>query len=177
MADVAALPKTRRSAGDTALAEQTVDTLRGLKSLRGLSDREIGQRASLSRAAVELRMGGKKRIDLDDLERLGQALNVLPGVLLLPRMDALRWVLDHAPTLDSPIDDDRDGVISSSPWITDHTLTGARDTMRTQLVLPLFDNGVVIPMWPRAVPDIDDDTSSEVPAPAPCGDGEVPEAA
>jgi len=57
--------------------------LRELRLARGLSQQELSERAGVRQAAIsELESGVRRRIDLDQLERLCLALGVQPGELL-----------------------------------------------------------------------------------------------
>lgn len=89
-----------------SLTNRAAQVLEAIKRLRGFSDGEIADRAGLSRSAIEARRRGAKVIDVDDLERLGAALNVSPVVFLMEPIEAMRWVLDNAPSMEEPHNQD-----------------------------------------------------------------------
>lgn len=85
-------------------ADQAVATLTSLKRMRGFSDARLAARASMSRSAIVDRRRHVSGLKVSDLQKLAIALEVHPKVFLMDPIEAQRWVLDHAPTLE--LDDD-----------------------------------------------------------------------
>lgn len=74
-------------------------------------------------------------------------------------------------------DEGREEGLTSYRWKTRRTPGESLSAICAQLTLPFVDEAVVVPMWPRPVPDVvEDESALEVPAPAPVDD-DVPEAA
>lgn len=92
----------------TPLEERARQVLHLLKELRHLDDADIAEGISLSRSAIQDRLGGGTRIHMKDVERLSDFFNIEPAVFLMTRTEALRWMLDNQPEL----------LESASRWIT-----------------------------------------------------------
>lgn len=70
-------------------------TIRALKRHRDLTDEQIAELTGLKRATVSAKVSGTTGCSAEDLFLFAYALGVDPHVLVMPKPEALRWVLDN----------------------------------------------------------------------------------
>lgn len=84
----------------TLQGQRTARTFAALRQHFGFSDQRLGDLAGYTLSQVEARRKGETPFTVDDMERFGGVFHIPPEVFLMDENEAIRWVLDHAITLD-----------------------------------------------------------------------------
>lgn len=97
------LPHTAHMSNRT-LNNNAARVLDALKRHFGLTDQVIADASNgaFTRSQIEARRAGRKTLDLDDLEALGETLHLPASVFLMEPNEAIRFVLDHTSDQDFP---------------------------------------------------------------------------
>lgn len=82
----------------TAEEDRARLVLRHVMGYRGMTGAELGRRVGVTRETVSAKMKGSSILSISDLHRFAEALDIEPQVFFLEPDDAVRWVLDNAPT-------------------------------------------------------------------------------
>lgn len=88
--------KTVASPTPDWLQEQVRTNIRVLKSIRGMSDEQIAEKAGFTnRQVFSNRLGGRTDFTTEDYARIAAALHVEPHVLMMKLDDMFSWVQNN----------------------------------------------------------------------------------